>query len=248
MIPNPIARVLSTFRRRRVRALLMGGQACILRGAAEFSRDVDWAVAVSHGNLERLRRALAELKAGPVFFPPLSRASLLRGHACHFRCQAPDLEGLRIDVMSVMRGVDGFGRLWRRREILNLPGTGPVPVLSLPDLVQAKKTQRDKDWPMVRRLVEADIAAREGKAALPRIRFWLKECRTPELLCELAASYPEEASRTARPAVRAARRGNLGAVERCLRREEDAERRKDRRYWAPLKAELEAWRLGRPRP
>ena len=44
MIPSPIARVLSSIRKHKVRALLMGGQACILYGAAEFSRDVDLAV------------------------------------------------------------------------------------------------------------------------------------------------------------------------------------------------------------
>ena len=43
---SPIPRVLSTLRKHRVQALLMGGQACILYGAAEFSRDVDVAVAV----------------------------------------------------------------------------------------------------------------------------------------------------------------------------------------------------------
>jgi hypothetical protein len=32
----------------------MGGQACILYGAAEFSRDVDVAVLASEGNLDRL--------------------------------------------------------------------------------------------------------------------------------------------------------------------------------------------------
>jgi hypothetical protein len=41
----------------------MGGQACILYGAAEFTRDVDLAVAVAPANLERLRRALADLEA-----------------------------------------------------------------------------------------------------------------------------------------------------------------------------------------
>ncbi len=38
----------------------MGGQACILYGAAEFSRDIDLAVAVSPGNLARLRAALRQ--------------------------------------------------------------------------------------------------------------------------------------------------------------------------------------------
>ena len=57
MIPNPIGKVLSTFRKHRVRALLMGGQACILYGAAEFSRDVDVAILASEANLQRLRAA-----------------------------------------------------------------------------------------------------------------------------------------------------------------------------------------------
>ena len=39
MIPNPILKVLSTLTTHRVRHLLMGGQACVLYGAAQFSRD-----------------------------------------------------------------------------------------------------------------------------------------------------------------------------------------------------------------
>jgi hypothetical protein len=44
LIPNPILKVLSSMREHRVRALLMGGQACVLYGAAEFSRDTDFAI------------------------------------------------------------------------------------------------------------------------------------------------------------------------------------------------------------
>ena len=41
MIPNPIVKVLSTLSTHGVRYLLMGGQACVFYGAAEFSRDCD---------------------------------------------------------------------------------------------------------------------------------------------------------------------------------------------------------------
>jgi hypothetical protein len=68
----------------------MGGQACILYGAAEFSRDVGLAVAADEKNLTRLRHALAELRAEPVFVPALSPEVLLQGHACHFRLNAAD--------------------------------------------------------------------------------------------------------------------------------------------------------------
>jgi hypothetical protein len=63
LTPSPIGKVLSTLKKHRVRALLMGGQACILYGAAEFSRDVDVAVLAGAENLARLRRGLGELRA-----------------------------------------------------------------------------------------------------------------------------------------------------------------------------------------
>jgi len=244
---SPIPRVLSTFRRHRVKALLMGGQACILYGAAEFTRDVDFAVAVSPENLDRLRAALDELEAEPVFFPPLSAAVLRRGHACHFRCRATGLHGLRIDVMSKMRGVDSFAKLWTRKEEFELPGVGRVVALSLPDLVRAKKTQRDKDWPMIRRLIEADVARAPSRIPTARLRFWLRECRSYELLRDLARRHLELARRVRRPALRAAINGAAERTADLLREEEDHERQRDRLYWAPLRSELERWRRGRPR-
>jgi hypothetical protein len=49
LIPNSILKVLSSMREHRVPALLMGGQACVFYGAAEFSRDTDLAVAADQG-------------------------------------------------------------------------------------------------------------------------------------------------------------------------------------------------------
>jgi len=57
-------------RAHRVRALLMGGQACVFYGAAEFSRDTDFAILADAANLARLRKALAELEAEPIAVPP----------------------------------------------------------------------------------------------------------------------------------------------------------------------------------
>jgi hypothetical protein len=79
----------------------MGGQACAFYGAAEFSRDTDFAILADSANLARLRKALGELQAGVIAVPPFTTIEL------------PD--GLKCDL------------------------------LALPDLVLAKKTQRDKD-------------------------------------------------------------------------------------------------------
>ncbi len=246
MIRSPIPRALSTFLKHEIKALLIGGQACILYGAAEFSRDIDLAIMVSAENLKHLRSALKELEAERIFYPELSEDVLLRGHACHFRCQSEDVKGLRIDVIGVMRGVDPFHELWERREEIYLPGIGKVAVMGLPDLVRAKKTQRDKDWPMIRRLIEADIYNASDNPSEDKVRLWLAECRTPDLLISLVSEYPEIASQMAanRPLLRLAHQGNQQEIESLLRNEEDRERELDRQYWTPLRAELEAWRRG----
>ena len=63
MNPNPTLKVLSTIRKHHVACLLMGGQACVFYGAAEFSRDSDFALLAEPANLARLQHALTELQA-----------------------------------------------------------------------------------------------------------------------------------------------------------------------------------------
>ena len=244
MTRSPIHKALSILRKHRVRALLMGGQACILYGAAEFSRDIDIAIAADERNLECLQSALKELEGEPIFVPALSPDVLRRGHACHFRCAAAGLEGLRIDVMSVLRGCDPFDKLWSRRRTVPIPGIGGVHLLGLGDLVQAKKTQRDKDWPMIRRLLEADYHRGSRKPSRQRIAFWLREVRTSEILVTLCEQHTATARRLAsvRPALRPALRGDRAGVDRALLTEQEATRAADRKYWAPLRAELARWR------
>jgi hypothetical protein len=109
---NPIHKVLSTLSSHRLQYLLIGGQACILYGAAEFSRDADIALLASPDNLNRLTSALeAEL----VEVPPVRLDYLHKGHAVHFRCRRSDVSGLRVDILSRMRGVDEFEVRWGRR-------------------------------------------------------------------------------------------------------------------------------------
>lgn len=132
----------------------MGGQACVFYGAAEFSRDVDFAILAEPENLARLQNALVELQAHVIAIPSFEPHYLHIGLAVHFRCQAPGVEGLRIDLMTVMRGVDPFPALWERRTVISIDGI-EANLLSLPDLVSAKKTQRAKDWPMLQRLLES---------------------------------------------------------------------------------------------
>lgn len=249
MIPNPITRVLSTFENHGVQFLLMGGQACVLYGAAEFSRDLDAAVLASPSNLDRLTAALTELRAEVIAVPPFEKDYLERGHAVHFRCWDPDAEGIRVDVMSKMRGVDEFAGLWERRTTIKVDEGPETQLLSLPDLVAAKKTQRDKDWPMIRALVDTNYEAFYDDPNPQRIHFWLDELRTPELLIEVTARFPDEAREASgrRPAVTPAIAGDEAAIEAALDEEMERERAADRAYWAPLRKELEDLRRMRGR-
>ena len=231
-------------RARRVRALLMGGQACVFYGAAEFSRDADFAILADAANVARLRMALMDLQAEVIAVPPFAPKFLRRGHAVHFRCSHPEALRMRVDVMSTMRGVDTFAKLWKRRTVIELSDGTKCDLLSLPDLVQAKKTQRDKDWPMIRRLIEAHYFENRAQATTGQIRFWLRELRTAELLIELARVNTALCRRlvTARPLLAHALTGNAITLERALREEEAAERERDKSYWLPLLRELEALR------
>ncbi len=225
----------------------MGGQACVFYGAAEFSRDADFAVLSDAANLGRLRKALAELQAEPIAVPSFQLKYLRRGHAIHFRCRHPEALRLRVDVMSRMRGVDAFPKLWKRRTTIELPDGTRCDLLSLFDLVQAKKTQRDKDWPMIRRLVEAHYFQNIAKPDPAQIRFWFQELRTPQLLVEVAQRQTIVCRRlvSTRPLLAHAALGKMEELERALMAEESVERERDRQYWLPLRAELEKLRYAR---
>jgi hypothetical protein len=227
----------------------MGGQACVFYGAAEFSRDIDLAILCQPSNLERLRMTLADLEAEVIAVPPFHPEFLLKGHAVHFRCHHAEAAGLRIDVMATMRGVAPFDDLWERRTTIFTADGETIDLMSLPDLVQAKKTQRDKDWPMIRRLLEAHYAQFRTEPTAERLRFWLRELRTPSLLLEIMMRG--EAVRPFVPPSRswlAVAPLALPAIEAHLQAEERAEREADRAYWAPLKKELEDLRRARHRP
>lgn len=222
----------------------MGGQACISYGAAEFSRDVDLAIVASLRSLSAVRASMDDLRAEVIAVPPFDLKYLRKGHAVHFRCHDPEAEGLHVDVMSKMRGVAPFPGLWSRRTTAEMPDGTTFELLSLPDLVRAKKTQRDKDWPMIRRLVEADFFERRDDAKASDVRLWLLELRTSELLLLLAAEHAAARRRLAqrRPLLTFALENNQAALRSALTDEEQQEREADRRYWEPLRRELETLR------
>ena len=233
-------------RKNGVQTLMMGGQACVFYGAAEFSRDLDLLLLADSENLARLQSALHDLDAEPIAVPPFDAKHLAKGHAVQFRCRRADVEGLRIDIMTRLRGFTDFAAFWDRRTTIEVNGE-PIDLLGIEDLVRAKKTQRGKDWPMIKRLVERNYFEFRAVASSKQVEFWLRELRSPELLVIAAQAHPDAAQlmATQRSAVAAAIQGEADAAARALEEEEQDEKRKDREYWAPLKRELEDLRHGR---
>jgi hypothetical protein len=112
LIRSPILKALSSIRKSGVRTLLMGGQACVVYGATEFSRDLDLLVLISPDNPACLRDALDELLARPIAVPvtqpPLSPELLMHGHAFHFRCHRPDAGVRTLQVSGCTFLIDAF--------------------------------------------------------------------------------------------------------------------------------------------
>ena len=225
----------------------MGGQACVFYGAAEFSRDCDIVIVADDDNLGRLTAALHELEAQCIAIPAFDRQYLDRGHAVHFRCHHPAAMKIRLDIMTRMRGCDGFADLWERRLTLQDDDGSIFEILGIEDLVKAKKTQRDKDWPMIRRLVDAHYDEYCEHPTDDRVLFWLRESRTPEILIRVAALYPElrDQALKSRTVLQETLGGSRTAVSQALSLEEAKERRADESYWRPLKQELESIRRNR---
>jgi len=228
----------------------MGGQACVLYGASEFTRNIDLALILDNANQQLFNKFLLELKAKIIAIPNFDIKFLEKGHALHFRSEHDETKGLRIDIMSKMRGVDSFDILWSRRLTIELLDGVLVNLISLPDLVLAKKTQRDKDWPMIRRLLEADYFSQStqnqspDKVNIEKVKFWFKEIRTPSILIKLCEVHPILAKEFSsnREVINTSIKKDVRGIELGLTQEEELERKLDREYWAPLKAELEKLR------
>lgn len=240
---NLTHKVLSTFAKHKIKSLLIGGQATILYGAAEFSRDIDFVLLLDKENITNLKSALKELKAKNIYVPPLEIPYLERGHACHFKCETEKLKGFRIDIMTRLRGCSNFNKLWQRKKIIKHPEGFSTNIISLQDLVQSKKTQRDKDWLMIKRLLSVSILKTKDEPNI-LINWWFCECRTPELLIELAIKYPEKCKKLLkkRPLLKHALKKDTPNLATELFSEENKERIADKKYWAPLQKELETLR------
>ena len=147
-------RLFRSFERFGVEYLLISGQASVLYGAATFSEDVDVWMRPTVANARRLLHALAAGR-GRVYklTPPMTLANMKFGHGFHFTLPR-GADTLYLDVMAVPPRVGTYVQARRRANVLAGP-LGPVPVVSVPELVELKKTQRFLDYDVISNLAAA---------------------------------------------------------------------------------------------
>lgn len=243
---------------RRVAYLLISGQACVMYGAATFSEDFDIWVRPSARDLGRLVLALQDVRATIYkLTPPLRLDLLRRGHALHFAIPTGRSGPVFLDVMLRPPRVRGFAAALRRSTRLPTPW-GDVPVVSMEDLVEIKKTRRPADYQAITTLarlrLEKAIASRAPRRELRRVARWaLENTFDVDALRLLFAQVPADAASLARNSRRASIRTLARAwrgenaeipapiedrVERQMAEETLALQTADRRYWRPIVHEL----------
>ena len=241
---DPFAVALAALNRHRARYLVIAGRACVFYGAIEHTRDGDLWVELSAENLRRVRHALRDVGATPLFLPPLQKKFLERGHAAHF--MLPFKGGaFRIDIMGRPPRVGDFRQAWRDAEEGQIGGAA-CKIVDVGRLVDMKKTQRDRDYEVIGRLAaQAFHYADRHPEARDTLGPWVvRELRSPELLMALASRWPKGRrmlQRAGRPACELAGSlpcGDEESIHRALHEEAQEYKGKDRAYWRERLAEL----------
>lgn len=198
------------------RYLLISGQASVLYGAAVFSEDIDLWVEPTSASIRALSLALRD--AGALVYkltPPLETRLFRRGHGFHFRIPE-DATGLTfLDVMGRPPRVGAFGAALRR-SVRMATSWGSLPVVSIEDLVELKKTRRLADYDIITNLARVRLSA-SGGAPGGRLLAWaLRNCFRVEDAAWILDAWPR-----ATDVARRGRRASLGLL--ALRRAKGAE-------------------------
>lgn len=146
----------------QVSYLLVSGQAAVLHGAALFSEDIDLWVEPETENMERLLQAL---RAGHARYhkltPPLTFSFAMAGHGFHFVIPGEEETGdFYLDVMGCPPRVEDF-QSCRHRSQNMATDWGTLPVIGRRDLVEIKKTQRLRDYPVISRLALQELQSNQ---------------------------------------------------------------------------------------
>ena len=239
---NPFNAVLAALIKHKVQYIVIGGQAVVVYGASQFTRDADFWINPTKINLNRLKKALKELKTTPRFLPPLKLSYLKKGHGVHFRFSYKGHNFL-IDILGKPPRVSGFLPAWKNAEPIQWHGL-KIPVLDIRRLVDTKKTNRERDYLVIQSLTELVFEnAIRNKSTQKLVAGWLaKESRNPSHLKMIARTWKNgkkvllESKRPA--AILAAQGATVPQIKAELEIEKERLKKENIEYWRPLIHEL----------
>jgi hypothetical protein len=243
-----IASFFRHLERHQVKWLLISGQATILYGAATFSEDIDLWVEPTEANLERVRSALRASQARYYkLTPAFTATNAAEGHGFHFVVPgAEDDPEVFVDVMGVPPRVGSFDAARSAsRTFETLWGT--LHTIGIKDLVELKKTQRPRDYPIIGRLALTWLEERASRCSSEDLEWVLSHMfSVPELVRlfiehpALSVSLPSSTPRlVVQAADQLARHGQLDqsledALEELMDQRVAPLRRADRHFWRPV--------------
>lgn len=142
---TPFSQLLQRIADAGIDFVIVGGFAAVTHGSSYVTRDIDLCLVLSPENIERLRRALADLNPRHRMTP--QRLSFLSyppsGHPVQNLYLVTDA-GV-VDVLSSVLGVGDFARLRAKADVLSVDGRNYA-VMALEDLIAAKEALgREKD-------------------------------------------------------------------------------------------------------
>jgi hypothetical protein len=241
-----------------VRWLLISGQATILYGAATFSEDVDLWVQPTEHNFERFKAALHESQARYYkLTPALTVANAADRHGFHFVLPSPE-DNLEVflDVMGFPPRVGSFDDAFAASRDIETRW-GNLHTIGIKDLVELKKTQRPRDYPIISRLALAWFDERAAAASAEDLAWVFENLFSLEELVRLCLEHPAQVKKflpaAPEPLVRAAelmlKDGRLepsleDELEEWLDQRTLPMRRADRHFWRTVIDSLRELRAG----
>lgn len=195
------------FNKGKLRAILSSGQAVVIHKVAVMSKDGDWILDEREESLEYVRSVLRNHSACYRFGAPLDVRWLRGGWSSHFEFRH---DSLRIRTDFVTRpprlSCDDIRVMWQEQT------EDGIPVVNVRQLVELKKTNREKDYAVIGELARLLKSPEDA----------ILSSRSARDLLKLGAAYPEFVKQLVlkRPILKAIGEGEL-QLERAL----DAERR-----------------------
>ena len=169
-----------------LRAILSSGQAVVLHKLAVMSKDGDWILCEDARHLGHVLGVLAGRHAHYRFGAPLDTRWMSGGWSAHFEFRQ-DLLRVRTDFVTrpPRLSSDRVAAMWREHEREEIPFAG------VRDLVNLKKTNREKDYAVIGELARLMPDPGDQMLASRSARDLIRlEAEHPDLLAGLIAQRP----------------------------------------------------------